>query len=1004
MENAHWDEPNFKLLFNSSPNLYLVLNPDFQIVAVNDSYLKSLDRERSELIGQDVFKAFPPNVDDPGALAAQNLKTSLEMVLKTGYPHSMDVEKYSVRVGESHEDRYWTICNSPVFDDDQNLKYIIHRAEDVTEFMKIKRDSGGAIDLGRDFKSKKGLMETEVLARAHEIQEANVNLKAANDQLAMREKELRALYERLARVDRQKTQFFANISHELRTPLTLILGHVDRLLSDAKMDSPAQGSLMTVKRNAQALLRHVSDLLDVARFDAGELKPRYVNLDVSQLFHVLSESFAVLASERHINFSMEAPLALIAQLDSQMMQRILLNVLSNAFKFTPDYGVIRGRVEAIRKPQGDVVRFSVSDSGPGVPTHLRHNIFERFFQIQESTGRTGGGTGLGLAIVKDFTDILGGTVEVRQSTEGGAQFVVEIPVKAPQGTEVFYHEPVVGTANFYQKEMDQEVRFYHAQADNEVVEKEDQQKPLVLVVEDNEELRRFVVDALKSEYRCVTAQNGLEGFEKARDVQPDLVLTDLIMPQYDGEFLIEKLRSESLCKDIPILILTAKVDEALKVRLLDLGVQEYLFKPFMTEEILVRVRNEVRDFRARKLLQRELEFKEDNIESLAREVTFKNQELQRLSRLKDEFLATLSHELRTPVSVIFGYAEILSEEMEDREVMEEAIEAITRNAKIQLRLVSDLLDISKSITGKIVLEAGESDVRSILDDVLYTAESAARAKKILIETVIESNVTALWADSVRMSQIIWNLVSNAIKFTPVEGKIVIRVSQQNGMMEIAVQDSGKGIDPAFLPYIFDRFRQQDGSVTRKFGGLGLGLAIVKHLVELHGGTVRAESKGIGEGATFVVSIPAYQTMAGEKNTTRTQDSEILKGRSVLVVDDDPDTLQVITLILKKQGMNVLGASNPLEAQTVLRDLIPDVLISDIGMPEMNGYDFIRLVRGSDTAINSIPALALTAFASSEIETKALSAGFDVYLAKPIESKKLLQALSQLVHSRVYARL
>ncbi|MNJ92557.1 Sensor histidine kinase TmoS [compost metagenome] len=1013
MENNRMGEPDYKLLFESASSLYLVMDPDFRIIAVNDAYAKSLNIEKSDLLGKNVLEAFPATPSDEQRTGAANLRVSLETVVKTGQAHTMAIEKYDVlkkNNGHSfYEERYWSPHNSPIFDSQNRLIYIIHRAEDVTDLMRLssKQRQGQTTE---QMKSRVAVIEPEVFFRAQEIHETNLRLKGANEELEMREKELRALYDRLARVDRQKTQFFANVSHELRTPLTLILGHIERLLNEAKASVAMQNSLMTIKRNAQALLRHVNDLLDVAKFDAGELKPHYAELNIAQLVSQIGDSFSVLATERHFNFQIESPPSLSVQTDGEMIQRILMNLVGNAFKFTPDYGAIRCRVESVFKSQKDFFRITISDSGPGIPNHLRHSIFERFFQVQDSVTRQVGGTGLGLAIVKDFVDILRGTIEVHQSREGGAQFIAEFPVAAPPGSEVHTHEVYEGaSANLLKREIQEEVNVRRADNSHVALVDGDVKKPLILVVEDNIELSKFVVEALESEYRCAVAFNGLEGYEKARELKPDLILSDLMMPKYSGEFLVEKMRHDSLCKDIPIIILTAQVDEASKIRLLGLGVQDYLFKPFVTEEVLVRVRNEVRDYRARKLLQRELEFKEDNIESLARDVTFKNQELQRLSRLKDEFLATLSHELRTPVSVIFGYAEILSEEYEDKEVMAEAIEAITRNAKIQLRLVSDLIDISKSITGKIVLEPGETNLKSILDDVLDTAESAAKAKRIQLSVQLDSSLKPLWADSVRMSQIIWNLVSNAIKFTPVDGLVKVHAIQTQGAVEISVVDSGKGIDASFLPYLFDRFRQQDGSVTRKFGGLGLGLAIVKHLVELHGGTVRAESAGLGQGATFIVTIPSYQSMASEdekvlRGGLAASQLADLKGRSILVVDDDSDTLQVVALILKRNGMEVLTAESAADAQVILRDLIPDMLVSDIGMPEMNGYEFIRAVRESTTAVRHVPALALTAFASKDTEDKAVEAGFDVYLAKPIESKKLIQALSLLLQRRVYAKL
>jgi signal transduction histidine kinase len=612
-----------------------------------------------------------------------------------------------------------------------------------------------------------------------------------------------------------------------------------------------------------------------------------------------------------------------------------------------------------------------------------------------------GGTGLGLSIVKDFVDILHGSVEIKEAIEGGASFVVEIPMRAPAGAEIFEQDPNESTSLTVLKRDILEQSQPTANAPIVQSEAKDLSKlPLILIVEDNADLRSFIESSLEEQYRCATAVDGGDAYRQARQLKPDLILTDLMMPLFSGEYLIEKLKGDPDLKNIPIVVLTAKVDEEMQLKLLGQGVVDFIAKPFVTTELLLRVKNHVQSFRAREHLQEELNIKEDNIENLARDVTYKNHELVRLSRLKDEFLATLSHELRTPVSIIHGYAELLIDEVKEDGIAKEAAEAIYRNAKAQLHLVADLVDISKSITGKIVLEPTTVNIKTTFDNLLETARNAAKAKRIDFITEIDPKLKVLWADSVRLTQILWNLVSNAIKFTPQDGEIKISARKMNHDIEFTVTDNGEGIEAGFLPYLFDRFSQQDGSITRKFGGLGLGLSIVKHLVDLHGGSVKVSSPGVGKGATFTVTLPLGELSLSQDTVRQVRKTEALtidlSGKIVLVVDDEADALSVIALILRKYGVKVLTAKSADEADRVLRDVIPDAIISDIGMPLRNGFEFIRDVRKSATQIRDVPAIALTAFASKQSEQQALQAGFEMYVPKPIESKTLVSMLTRLM--------
>lgn len=375
---------------------------------------------------------------------------------------------------------------------------------------------------------------------------------------------------------------------------------------------------------------------------------------------------------------------------------------------------------------------------------------------------------------------------------------------------------------------------------------------------------------------------------------------------------------------------------------------------------------------------------------------------QDANRLKDEFLATVSHELRTPLTAILGWAQMLRGGTLDEATAQRAIGSIERNAKFQSHLIEDLLDISRISTGKLRLDVRPIDVGTIVEAAVDSVRPAADAKAILIEKVLDKKAGLVSGDSDRLQQVVWNLLTNAIKFTPREGEVKIALERQHTHIRLIVQDTGQGISPEFLPYMFDLFRQGDSSITRSHGGLGLGLAIVRHLVEMHGGNVYAESAGEGKGATFIVSLPMIGAHASDQNGSD-QDGSMdvspdgfsmerppeLSGIHVLVVDDEQETLALLVEVLTRCGAEVRASSSAHEAYEELQRWKADVLISDIGMPGEDGYDLIRKVRSMKPESGGcIPAVALTAYARGEDRVRALSAGFQMHVSKPVAPLEL----------------
>ncbi|OUL35730.1 ATPase [Nostoc sp. T09] len=385
---------------------------------------------------------------------------------------------------------------------------------------------------------------------------------------------------------------------------------------------------------------------------------------------------------------------------------------------------------------------------------------------------------------------------------------------------------------------------------------------------------------------------------------------------------------------------------------------------------------------------------------LAREQAART-EAETANRLKDEFLAVLSHELRTPLNPILGWATLLKSPKFQGEKLLRGIETIERNAKLQIQLIEDLLDVSRIQQGKMVLNIQPVNLVNTIEAALETMHLALEAKNIQINTSFAHNIGLVSGDVARLQQIVWNLLSNAVKFTPSGGQIKVRLEQVDSYAVIHVQDNGKGISSEFLPHVFEYFRQADGKSNRQFGGLGLGLAIVRHLTELHGGSVQVQSQGEDMGATFTVKLPLMSELAKiNQDSMDCHNSFNLAGLRILVVDDDIDTDELLTVMLEDLGASVTAVTSVGEGLEIIAKSPPDLLLSDIGMPGIDGYMFIRLIRAMPPEKGGkIPAIALTAYAGELNQKKALAAGFEMHLAKPVDLEELLKATAQLLASK-----
>lgn len=566
---------DFQALFDAAPGIYLVLDAAFNMVAANEARLKATMTTREEIIGRNLFEVFPDNPDDPAADGVRNLRLSLERVLQTKQPDAMAVQKYDIprpdAQGGGFEVRYWSPLNSPVLGENGELKYIIHRVEDVTDFMRLKQQEA-------QLQSHADRIENEIYKRAQEVQEANRKFEAANT-------ELQRLYTETQDLAAAQQRFFSQVSHELRTPLTLILGPVEQLLSEhSGVSAQHRRDLESIARNARSLLRHVNDLLDVAKYTSGTMSVAYARTDLAERLRVAVAHFDSASTGRALSLVVDAPQMLEAEVEPEKIDRILINLLSNAFKFTPDGGQIRCTL----KSDGNDAVFSVADTGPGVAPHLREAVFEPFRQGDEGLTRRSSGTGLGLAIVRDFVVLHGGVISVRDAPGGGALFECRLPLRAPAGVKVAAARATLDEWNFRQAA---ETQIRRAPAAQRAAGAED---ALVLVVEDNPDMVQFIVQTLAPSYRIATASNGAEGLREAERLKPDVIVSDLMMPEMSGDQLVAALAQHEDLRETPVLLLTARADEETRVEALRQGAQDFLAKPFSVEELLARVGNLIR--------------------------------------------------------------------------------------------------------------------------------------------------------------------------------------------------------------------------------------------------------------------------------------------------------------------------------------------------------------------------------------------------------------------------
>jgi signal transduction histidine kinase len=523
----------------------------------------------------------------------------------------------------------------------------------------------------------------------------------------------------------------------------------------------------------------------------------------------------------------------------------------------------------------------------------------------------------------------------------------------------------------------------------------------LLVVDDEENILLTISEVLRLEgHEVDTAASGREAASKLEAGENyDLILTDLHMEDGDGLLLLEEVRRHTPLTITIVLTGFAAVESAIAA--LRQGAYDYLTKPCILDELTLTVS---RGIEHRRLMLAEREARagmEELNRELERRVEERTAELQRVNlelteanRAKDIFLATLSHELRTPLTPVLGWVNLLrSGGAADAAMLTQGLDAIQRNAQLQARLVDDLLDISRVVSGKLRIDREPVNLSGIVESAAETVRADAQARAVELSVELPTRPLVVQGAPLRLQQIVWNLLSNAVKFTPKGGRVNARAWAEGGGAFVEVTDTGIGIAEDFLPHVFDRFRQADGSTTRQYGGLGLGLAIVRALAELHGGWVRADSGGLGLGSRFTLGLPraAPEVTAEEPERVEERDTP---GVPVLVVDDSEETVELLQMFFARRGYDVVGAGSAAEAVLRAGERAPGLIISDISMPGVDGYSLLAELRRMP-GLEGVPAIALTGHALDEDRERALAAGFSVHVPKPVDPDELLRVVRKL---------
>jgi len=920
--------------------------------------------------------------------------------------------------------------------------------------------------------------------------------------------EERARAEALAELDRAKTAFFSNVSHEFRTPLTLMLGPIEDELRENPL---ASERLRVVHRNALRLLKLVNTLLDFSRIEAGRVQASYEPTDLAAATVDLASVFRSAIEKVGLYLRVDCPpLPQPVHVDREMWEKIVLNLLSNALKFS-----FEGGIDVTLRWHGDHVALAVKDTGIGIPAADVAQVFERFNRVRGARSRTHEGTGIGLSLVQELSRLHGGVATV-QSTEGaGTTFTITLPT----GTA---HLPPDRIVVAQPRRLESEAAPYVAETVPWMAALDGAVSPVAIVIDrdvslpvnpradkairivwadDNADMRDYVRRLLAPMYDVEVVSNGDAALAAVRRQRPNLVLADVMMPGLDGFGLLRALRADVATAHVPVILLSARAGEESRLEGMDAGADDYLVKPFNARELLARVEAHVKLSRLREeassvLRQSEGRFRafvqassdvvyrmspdwremrhldgrefipdtlepsrtwleryihpDDQplvVEAIARAVDARTvfelehriiradgtlgwthsraipildehdqvaewfgaasdvtarkvaeQKLQDADRRKDEFIATLAHELRNPLAPIRTGLELLRLGGDNREAVERVRQMMERQIGHMVRLIDDLLDVSRITSGKIRLQRTISPLASLVQGAIEANRKLFTESRV--ELVVDVPHDPIWVDvdPTRMVQVLSNVLHNAAKFTDAGGRVTLAARLEDAdedggsAVAVAITDTGVGISSHMLPRVFDLFAQEEERTERAHGGLGIGLALARRLVELQGGTIEGHSDGPGKGATFTMRLDVVTPSGGHEAHGRPETGRMSTSGRVLVIDDNADAANTLAALVHALGGTAEIAFDGQAGLNKAMQFQPDVVLLDIGMPGISGYETCRQLR--HVLGSAVTIVAVTGWGQPQDLAEASRAGFDTHLTKPADPAVLEQILMQ----------
>lgn len=833
------------------------------MVAATRARFAATHTDRATL-GKGLFEVFPDNPDDPAATGTNNLRASLERVIATRMPDTMAVQQYDIRGPDgAFQKRYWSPKNIPVLAPSGEISHILHRVEDVTELVQ-------ASELGQELRDRSREMEREVVKRSRELAEANQQLREANV--------------RLGELDAAKTAFFSNVSHEFRTPLTLILGPLEAA-TNAPNGALAGPELAVVHRNAARLLRLVNNLLDFSRLEAGRASAMFEPTDLAAHTSGLAGAFQSLLEDAGLRLVVDCPaLPTPIYVDPSQWEKIVLNLVSNAFKFT-----FTGEIAVRLEWHGDHVELHVQDTGIGIPEHELPHIFERFHRVEGARGRSYEGSGIGLSLVHELVRLHGGSIRINSTVGGGSTFVVSVPV----GSSHLPLERVVtsnangGKTEIVRGHILEAMQWTSRPATEKSSARADERSPAqrsatkkkgrILIAEDNVDMREYITRLLSPEWEVRAVADGNAALAAAEASVPELILSDVMMPELGGVELLSALRANASTRSIPFILLSARAGEEARVEGLATGADEYLVKPFSARELVTRVNTQVEMAKvrqqaadaarqladARATLVQTLEQKNEELQESYHQLAAAQVQLVQSAKMASlgELVAGIAHEINNPLAFLLGHMKTIGRAFTELEPRTGDCEAGSPATASWLRASERLQEMELGLTRiqDLVLKL-RTFSRLDESEVMWVSirESIEAALTILGHRLDgRIQVTAHYGElgdvecyAGLLNQALVNLLTNAIDAIDGPGTIRIATAKEGDAFTISITDSGCGIPEAVRERVFEPF-----FTTKPLGqGTGLGLSITYSIIKKHGGSLDSTSDGI-DGTTAVVRLP-----------------------------------------------------------------------------------------------------------------------------------------------------